>query len=176
MFSTALSASNTLPSYHTEMGYWPHKGSFFFFLEGKITLMHDSTADMTDTCDDDVDRCYTSALVDPCARDTPLFGNSNGVGLAIIRKTVSTNTNAANHAIAFEVVFDSIFVVFDLQSNILCRIGGETYDALTVVNKFFDLTWTGTEVTFVDAKSFSSGEIQTICSMDFYGLFLGVKS
>ena len=153
MFSTALSASNTLPSYHTEMGYWPHKGSFFFFLEGKITLMHDSTADMTDTCDDDVDRCYTSALVNPCARDTPLF--AAGVMPIIQKYTVSTNSNALNHAIAFEVVFDSIFVVFDKLSRKLCRIGGETYDLLEVNNNFYDVNAPTTGVTVVGSQTIS---------------------
>jgi hypothetical protein len=115
----ALSSSNTLPTYHTEMGYWPRIGSFFFFLEGSLTLMHDSNSVIPDSCEDDVDRCYTSHQVDPCARDTPLFINSvldptnGGVDPIVVKYTVSTNSNSENHAIAFEVVFDSIFVVFN---------------------------------------------------------------
>lgn len=95
------------------MGYWPHKGSFFYFNQGSITLWYDSSADRTDTCANDQDRCYTSALVDPCARDTPLF---KSVVPAYKSYIVSTSNSDTNHAIAFEIVFDSIFVVFSAES------------------------------------------------------------
>jgi len=76
-FTQALTSSTTLPLYHTDMGYWPYKGSFFYFVKGSIYLFHDDQADMTDTCDFSDDRCDNSALKDPCSRDTPLFNNAD---------------------------------------------------------------------------------------------------
>jgi len=86
--SVALDNSgfSDIPHYHVEIGYWPHKGVFFYFSKGYIYLIHDPNADMTDfcecppdvstgntACDETENRCDTSRMVDPCANDTPLF-------------------------------------------------------------------------------------------------------
>ena len=118
-----------LPDYYVEMGWWPQKGSFFYFNRGFIHLKHDPDADMQDycecppedfdadtmtattTCEATLNRCDTSQMVDPCARDTPLFA-SGGSGLEHEVLRVAASTSATVHAVAWEVVFDSIFVVF----------------------------------------------------------------
>ena len=107
------------------MGYWPHKGSFFFFDKGYIYLFQDVDADTQDYCecpdatssnDDCVNTenlCDTSKAKDPCAIATPLF--ASGTTPLIHKLQVDTSTNGGwnvNHVLTFEIVFDSIFVVF----------------------------------------------------------------
>ena len=72
-YTKTLTNTISLPIYHSDMGYWPFKGSFFYFVKGTVYFLHDPLADMTDTCNFSDDRCDNSGLVDPCARDTPLF-------------------------------------------------------------------------------------------------------
>lgn len=79
-----------MPLYHVEMGYWPFKGSFFWFNRGSLYLKHDSNADMTDACEDPNNRCDFSAVKDPCSRDTPLF--NTGSTMQSKGYTVSTST------------------------------------------------------------------------------------
>ena len=50
-------------------------------------------------------------MVDPCARDTPLM--ASGTTPLFHSLQVASNTQDSNHAIAFEIVFDSIFVIFN---------------------------------------------------------------
>ena len=195
--SVSLGSSNLLsdiPMYHVEMGYWPHKGSFFYFNRAYMWLIHDPNADMTDfcmcppdgyvdvgspadTCEATENRCDTSRMIDPCARDTPLF--ATGVTPLFNQVQVSTsNNNNNNHAIAFEIVFDSIFVIFNQEDQIVYRVGGTTYDNL-IANQFYILssgavTTYGTSMSFEDSQTITSDTISTICSMDFHGLFLGV--
>ena len=38
--------ASDIPKYHVEMGYWPHKGAFFYFNRGVLFLIHDPNADM----------------------------------------------------------------------------------------------------------------------------------
>ena len=134
---------------------------------------------MTDTCDNDTKRCDRAADTDPCARDTPLFP-TGGAGPVHVDYGVATNTLDTNHAVAFEVVFDSIFVIFVSSSGnedqIVYRIGGETYNAL-VSTSFYVLSTGGNGITTnnLATKTASNAAITTICSMDFYGLFLGVS-
>ena len=117
------------PIKNIEFGYWPHKGSFFWFVKGRLYLKHDPNADMRDPCDPKTlsvettwNQCDRSVLTDPCHRDYPLFLNSTGkrpngsnnptTTLMHASYAVSSNTNNNNHAVAFDTVFDSIFVVF----------------------------------------------------------------
>lgn len=92
-YSRALDSSlvSDIPLYHVEIGYWPHKGAFFYFNKGYIYLIHDPNADMQDfcecppdgfdvvngipsnVCEETVNKCDTSRMVDPCHRDHPLF-------------------------------------------------------------------------------------------------------
>ena len=74
-------------------------------------MKHDPSAYLTDTCDNDTKRCDRASDTDPCARDTPLFPNG-GAAPIHVDYAVSSNNVDTNHAVAFEVVFDSIFVVF----------------------------------------------------------------
>jgi len=123
-YSANLNGDDDIPIKHVEIGFWPLKGSFFYFVKGKLFLKHDPTADMTDTCDpatlaanSALNRCDNSSLKDPCARDTPLFLNSTKVGSTpvVLRHhsiQVSTSSSNTNYAVTFETVFDSLFVVF----------------------------------------------------------------
>lgn len=50
----ALGSSNNLsfiPNYVVEIGYWPHKGAFFYFNRGYMFLIHDPEADTQDFCE-----------------------------------------------------------------------------------------------------------------------------
>jgi hypothetical protein len=84
LYTAAMTANvDDFPIHHIEIGYWPLKGSFFYFVKGKLYLKHDPSADKTDTCDPTylaansaIGRCDRSTLKDPCARTTPLFANS----------------------------------------------------------------------------------------------------
>lgn len=73
-------------------------------------IKHDAAADMQDTCDNSVNRCDRSGNVDPCARDTPLF--ATGTAIAHHYVAIDDDTNKKNFALAWEVVFDSVFVIF----------------------------------------------------------------
>jgi len=148
---------------------------------------------MQDTCDPKTltdndaswNRCDNSARKDPCARDTPLFlNNTLGVTTTLVHKDykVSTNSDDENHAVTFEIVFDSIFVVFTNQNKIIYRVGGDNvYDM--IVSKFYQQN----DVSYYDFGKYNDGTqtstktignlaIESICSMDFYGLFVQVKN
>ena len=51
IYEKAIDSEKDLPIKHVEIGYWPLKGAFFYFVKGHILLKHDTTADTTDTCD-----------------------------------------------------------------------------------------------------------------------------
>ena len=89
---------------------------------------------------------------------------------------MSGDTNDANHAISFEIVFDSIFVIFKNEDEIIWRIGGTAYNNLAA-SKFYVLSTGGEGITttYKDSKTVANNAITTICSMDFYGLFLGIE-
>lgn len=167
--------NNDFPVYQIEMGYWPHKGSFFWFNKGNLYLKHDAQADMTDTCDNSDARCDRSSVRDVCSRDTPLFPNGEAIAHSYVE--VSTNTANRNYALAYDVVFDSIFVIFNNEDQIIYRVGGPTYDNL-VASEFYVLSAGATGITtvFEDTKTVTDASITTICSFDFYGLFIGVEN
>ena len=92
---------------------------------------------------------------------------------------ISTSTSDTNYAVSFEIVFDSIFVIFSAEQTKIWRIGGDTYN--TVIKSLFYTQNTGphTMGLFDDGKqtvtkTVSAGNIEGICSMDFYGLFVQV--
>lgn len=164
------------------MGYWPLKGSFFWFNNGYMHLKHDAAADMRDTCDKitlsgdpALNRCDRSSLKDPCARDTPLF--ANGTPLAHYSYQVSSSTSDSNYAISYEAVFDSMFVIFGIstaEKKRIYRIGGETAATLHK-SKVFEMNNVPTYASFgapTTSKTLTNDKIETICSMDFYGLFI----
>lgn len=88
----------------------------------------------------------------------------------------TNNSNDNNHAISYEIVFDSIFVIFSQTSERIYRVGGTTYNNLAA-SKFYTLSAGGNGITtsYKDSKTVSNAAITTICSMDFYGLFLGIE-
>lgn len=88
----------------------------------------------------------------------------------------STNTNKSNHAISFEIVFDSIFVIFANNPQIIRRVAGTTYSNLAA-SDFYTLSSGGHSITTnnLGGATVANNDITTMCSMDFYGLFLGVK-
>lgn len=158
------------------MGYWPHKGSFFWFNKGNMYLKHDATADMTDTCDNSVSRCDRSSNVDVCSRDTPLFPTGSAIAHHYV--AIDSNTNNRNYALAYDIVFDSVFVIFGKNDQVIYRVGGATYDAL-VSTEFYVLGAGATGITTNDMTggvTVTNDSITTICSMDFYGLFIGVEN
>ena len=176
------------------MGWWQHKGSFFYFNRGYLHLKYDATADTTDYCecppesfDPDVDtasnrceltlnRCETAEMLDPCGRENPLFPSGSTLAHAVYQ--VADSVGLGVHAQAFEIVFDSIFVIFDNNVNVIYRVGGETYDTL-VKGTFYTHSASPSSsyasVVLQDSVTVSANGISTICSMDFYGLFLGIE-
>lgn len=129
---------------------------------------------MTDTCDFSDDRCDNSALKDPCSRETPLFNNADPLTQFLTASyAVSTQSNDDTNVIAFEAVFDSLFIIWKGQMRKIYRLGGPTYDAL-IATLFVNINSNDGIDTFVDTKTINVGTIETICSMDFYGLFIGM--
>lgn len=94
-------------------------------------------------------------------------------------KLTVSNVSLNNHAIAWDVVIDSIFVIFEEESNIIYRVAGPTYNNLSS-SKLYTHAGTPTSpltMAFADPTSPTVGgsAITSLCSMDFYGLFLGVQ-
>ena len=79
-----------------------------------------------------------------------------------------------NLPLAFEIVFDSLFVIFKNEPQKVYRVGGAAYNTLQV-STFFEVGSVGTYVANSPATSVTAADITTICSMDFHGLFLGVS-
>ena len=116
-------ADDDFPIKFVEMGYWPYKGSFFWFVKGSLFLKNDNDATTDDPCDATFlsnnagatrcDRSDRNKIKDPCDRNTPLF--ATGATLNHKKYAVSTDDSITNYAVAFETVFDSIFVVFSAE-------------------------------------------------------------
>lgn len=137
-------------------------------------MKHDPTADMVDYCDDGAyatNRCDTSTTTkDPCARTSPLFSTS----MLHYQKNIANDDSATNLPIAFEIAFDSLFVVFTSNEKKIYRISGDAYNNLSKVN-FFRMNAVSSDSSNSPSRTVPNTAIETICSMDFHGLFVQVS-
>ena len=186
---------NDFPLKAVEFGYWPQKGAFFYFSKGYVFFKQDPAAYTIDTCGVEFENfCDRSSDISHCERDEPLFkGTWDTATQSWIDKdqatlnhhsmVVSSNTADDNYAITFDVVFDSIFVVFENEDQRIYRIGRHDNDTdwtNFASSTFFDFSNIAGTSSYDTAEGFTgpntiSGRIENICSMDFFGLFLGVN-
>lgn len=78
--------------------------------------------------------------------------------------------------IAFEIAFDSLFVVFSYNDKKIYRISGDAYNNLKR-ETFFRVNNVGTDTDNGASRTSAvpNAAIETICSMDFHGLFVQVS-
>lgn len=185
---TATRNWQDFPKYQTEIQFVPYWGAFVYAVKRYVHLKVDASYDITE----DANKMMNQ---DPCLRGSHLFANGNDGGdLQHYRYDLGSTYNSdTNRVIAMEFAFDSLWMVFSPREAILWRLGGDptnlkTDGTVLTLTSVFDISGTDLDpVNLSDptgAGDFdpskdrhlipSTRNINSMCSLEFYGLFLGV--
>ena len=188
---TKLKNFRDFPRHHVPIQFVPYWGSFVWLSRNYIVLKVDTTYDTRTKSD--VDSSAKDGYMmnqDPCARTTPLFNNCYDSDTDTATMTclehytyeLSNDQNSdVNRALAMEYAFDSLWIITSANDDKLYRLGGLGPDSLEA-SEFFTIddisgtsggTWDPSQKNHLIDTSY---RFNSMCSMEFYGLFLGVDT
>ncbi len=164
-----------MPMYMTEINFNPYWGAFYYFSKGYMYLLIDTAADIRDSCEDF--KCDQNMVTNYCSRENWLFDQTSGSDLLQMRTQLTTTEDWTDKILSQALVFDSVFVVLESAPQVVIRVAAQPttpLDASTlnfITNQNF-YTFSTTQYPNIGATV----EFTQMCSLDYYGIFLGTDS